>query len=117
MKYIFGTADAQDVKRLSDVCYKLHAFKSKITHAVDHQLTCIQALDECIKQNTVDIADLTETLRYSIRNFSLQLNRVEADLLHTQAALEKQAKYSAAIREIETAILELKLSVMQLQEA
>ena len=65
----------------------------------------------------MDIADLTQTLRDSIRNFSLQLNRVEADLLDTQAALEKQAKYSAAIREIEMAILEFKFSVIQLQEA
>ena len=65
----------------------------------------------------MDIADLAEMLRDSVRNFSLHLNRVEADLIDTQAALEKQAKYSAAIREIEMAILELKLSVIQLQEA
>jgi len=45
------------------------------------------------------------------------LNRVEADLIDTQEALAKQAKYSAAIREIEMAILELKLSIIQLQEA
>jgi len=53
----------------------------------------------------------------TIRNFSLHLNRVDADLLDAQAALEKQAKYSAAIRKIEMAILELKLKIMQLQEA
>jgi len=117
MKYLFGTADAQDVKRLSNVCDELHAFNSRMTHAVDHQLTYIQTLDETIKQSTVDIADLTEMLRSSIRNFSLQLNRVEASLLDTQTALEKHTKYNAAIREIEMAILELKLSIMQLQEA
>jgi len=117
MKYLFGTADAQDVKRLSNVCDDLHIFKLRMTHAVHHQLTYIQTLDETIKQSTVDIAELTETLRSSIRNFSLQLNRVEASLLDTQVALEKQAKYSTAIREIEMAILELKLSIMQLQEA
>ena len=65
----------------------------------------------------MDIADLAGTLLDSVRNLSLHLNRVEADLIDTQAALEKQAKYSAAIREIEMAILELKLSVIQLQEA
>jgi len=117
MKYLFGTADAQDVKRLSNVCDELHVFKSKMTHVVDHQLTYIRKLDETIKQSTVDIADLAETLRDSIRNFSLHLNRVDADLLDTQAALKKQAKYSAAIREIEMAILELKLKIMQLKEA
>ena len=117
MKYLFGTADAQDVKRLSDVCDELHSFKSRMTHAVNHQLTYIRTLDETVKQSTVDIADLAETLRDSICNFSLQLNRVEADLLDTQAAIEKQTKYSAAIREIEMAILELKLSIIQLQEA
>ena len=36
--------------------------------------------------------------------------------MDTQVALEKQAWYSAAIKEIEMAILELKFSVMQLQE-
>jgi type II secretory pathway component PulM len=85
-----------------------------MTHEVDHQLTYIQTLDEAMKQNTVDIADLTETLCDSVRNFSLQLNRVEADLLDTQAALERQAKFSATIREIEMAILESKLNIIQL---
>ena len=117
MKYLFGTADSQDVKRLTNVCDELHGFKSKMTHAIGHQLTYIHTLDETIKQSTVDIADLAETLRDSVRNFSLHFNSVEADLIDTQAALEKQAKYSAAIREIEMAILELKLSVIQLQEA
>ena len=55
MKYLFGTADAQDVKRLSNVCDELHDFKSKMTHAVDHQLTYIGTLDETIKQSTVDV--------------------------------------------------------------
>jgi len=113
-KYLFGTADARDVKRLSDVCDALHAFKTQMTHAVDHQLTYIQTLDVVTKQNAKDIADLTETLRDSIRNFSLQLNRVEADLLEI---FKKQAKYSAAIKEIEMAILELKFSIIQVQEA
>jgi len=72
IKYLFGTADAQDVKRLSNICDELHVFKSRMTHAVDHQLTYIQTLDETIRQSTVDIAELTETLRSSIRNFSLQ---------------------------------------------
>jgi len=68
-----------------------------MTHAVDHQLTYIRTLDETVKRSTVDIADLAETLRDSVRKFSLHLNRVDADLLDMQAALEKQAKYSAAI--------------------
>jgi hypothetical protein len=56
-------------------------------------------------------------LRDSLHNVSLHLNRAEADLLDTQAALAKQASYSAAIREIELPLQELKLSIMQLQEA
>jgi len=47
----------------------------------------------------------------------LHLTRVEADLLDTQAVMEKQARYSAAIREIEIVILELKSSIIWLQEA
>jgi hypothetical protein len=47
----------------------------------------------------------------------LQLGRAEADLIDTQNAIGKQIKYSAAIREIEMAILELKFSMMQLQES
>ena len=117
LKYLFGTADAHDVKSLYDVCDELHGFKVKMAHAIDHQLTYIRALDEDIKQNTVDIASLTGVLRDTIRNFSLQLNRVQADLLDTQAAIEKQTRYSAAVREIEMAILELKSSIIRLQEA
>jgi uncharacterized membrane protein len=43
--------------------------------------------------------------------------RVEADLLDTQAIFEKQTRYSAAIGEIEMAVLEMKFSVAQLQES
>ena len=37
--------------------------------------------------------------------------------MDTQAAMENQARYSAAIREIEMAILETNLSIIQLQES
>ena len=117
MKYLFGTADAYDVKRLQDVCDELHGFKLKMAHAIDHQLTYIRTLDGQIKQNTVDIASLAEVLRDTIYNYSLHLNKVEMDLLDMQAAMEKQARYSAAIREIEMAVLELKSSIIRLQEA
>jgi hypothetical protein len=117
LKYLFGTADARDVKRISATCDELHKFKVKMMHAVEHQMTYIRVLDETVKQNTGDIMELTEVLRDSISNLSLGLNRVEADLLDTQRALEKQVRYSTAIREIEAAILELKLKVIQLQEA
>jgi hypothetical protein len=117
LKYIFGTADARDVKRISATCDELDKFKVKMMHAVDHQMTYIRVLYETIKQNTMDITELTEVLRDSTSNLSLGLNRVEADLLDTQRALEKQVRYSAAIREIEAAILQLKLNVIRLQEA
>ena len=45
MKYLFGTADVHDVKRISDVCDGLQNFKEKMMHAVDHQLTYIRVLD------------------------------------------------------------------------
>jgi septal ring factor EnvC (AmiA/AmiB activator) len=100
MKYLFGTADANDVNRLAKVCDELHAFESRVMHAVNHQLTYIRKLDEMNRQNMKDTVELARTLRDSFRNLSLQMNRVEADLLDTQAAIEKQARYSAAIREI-----------------
>ena len=65
----------------------------------------------------MDTVELARALRDSVRNISLQLNGVESALLDTQAAIEKQARYSAAIREIEMAILELRLSMTQLQES
>ena len=117
MKYLFGTADAHDVKRITDVCDGLQRFKEKMMHAVDHQLTYIRVLDESTKQNTKDITVLAETLRDSLYAYSLKLGRVEADLMDTQAAVIKQARYSAAIREIEVALQEMKVNMMQLQEA
>ena len=63
-------------------------------HAVDHQLTYIRALDEMNRQNVKDTVELAKTLRDSVRNFSLKLNRVEPDLLDTQEAIEKQARYN-----------------------
>ena len=91
MKYLFGTADAREVKRLAAVCDKLHAFESKMVHSADHQLTYLRTLYEVTKQNVKDTTDLARTLRDSIRNFSLQLHRVEADLLGTKTATEKYA--------------------------
>ena len=108
MKYLFGTADAKDVKRLANICNELHKFEEKMVHVTEHQLTYIRTLDERTQQSVQDTVTLAKTLRGSISNFSLHLNRVEADLLDTQEAIEKQAKYSAAIREIEMAIIELK---------
>ena len=117
LKYLFGTADARDVRRVDQVCDELHAFKNKVMHAAEHQLTYIHTLDEMTRQNIMDTVELARALRDSVRNISLQLNGVESALLDTQAAIEKQARYSAAIREIEIAILELRLSMTQLQES
>jgi hypothetical protein len=72
MKYLFGTADAREVKRLTAVCDELHAFESRMMHAADHQLTYIRSLDGVSRQNAKDIADLARTLRDSIRGLSLQ---------------------------------------------
>jgi len=88
-----------------------------MAHAAEQQLTHIRKLEEMTKQNVKNTVELTRTLRDSIRNISLQLNRVEADLLDTQVAMEKQMRYSAAIREIEMAILDLRFSITQLHES
>jgi len=117
LKYLFGTADAKDVKRLTRVCDDLHEFKAKMTHAAEQQLTYIRTLDEVTRQNVRNTVELTRALRDSIRNTSLKLNRVEADLLDTQEAISKQVKFSAAIREIEMAILDLRFSITQIQES
>jgi septal ring factor EnvC (AmiA/AmiB activator) len=111
LKYLFGTADARDVKRLTAICDELHMFETRITHAVDNQLTYIRALDETTRQNAEDIAKLAKTLRSSMEGLSTQYNRVEADLLDTQKIIERQMRYSAAIREIEMAILEIRFSI------
>jgi len=117
LKYLFGTADAKDVKRLTKVCDELHEFKAKMIHAAEQQLTYIRTLDEVTRQNVKNTVELTRALRDSIRNVSLKLNRVEADLLDTQEAINKQVKFSAAIREIEMAILHLRFSITQMQES
>jgi len=49
LKYLFGTADAKDVRQLTAVCDELHAFEAKMMHASEHQLTYVRALDETIK--------------------------------------------------------------------
>jgi hypothetical protein len=116
LKYLFGTAHAKDVNRLTKVCDELHEFKMKMIHAAEQQLTYIRTLDEVTKQNVKNTVELTRALRDSIRNVSLKLNRVEAHLLDTQEAISKKVKYSAAIREIEMAILDLRFSITQMQE-
>jgi hypothetical protein len=116
LKYLFGTADAKDVKRLVDVCDELHAVKMQMVHAADQQLTYLRNLDETTRQNTKDTIGLAQVLRDVIKEFSVKLNRHEADLLDTQSVIEKQLRYSVAIREVEIAILEARFSLTQLQE-
>jgi hypothetical protein len=117
MKYLFGTANARDVRRLSGVCDELHTFEDKMTHVTEQQLTYIRTLDEMTKQNVKDTGDLARTLRDSIRNYSVQLGNAETDMIATQDMMVKQMKYSAAIREIEMAIIELKFGLIQLEES
>jgi hypothetical protein len=117
LKYLFGTADAKDVERLTKICDELHIFKADMMHATEQQLTYIRALDKMTRQNVIDTIELAKTLRDSVQNFSLRLNRAEADLFDTQEAMRKQMRYSAAIREIELAMVELKFNMIQLQES
>jgi hypothetical protein len=88
-----------------------------MAHVADQQLMYLRTSDEMVKQNTRDSIDIAGVLRDSIKNFTLQLHRDEADLPDIQAAIEKQVRYSAAIREIVMAILEMKFSLTQLQES
>jgi DNA-binding ferritin-like protein (Dps family) len=100
LKYLFGTADAKDVKTLMKICDDFHVFKVAMMHATEQQMAYIRALDRMTKQNVMDTVELARALRDSVEKFSLRLNRVEADLLDTQEAMMKQMRYSAAIREI-----------------
>jgi hypothetical protein len=77
----------------------------------------LRTLDEATKVNAKNTMDLARTLRDSIQNYSLRLGRIEADLIDVKIATRKQATYSMAIREIQLAILEMKFSLVQLQES
>jgi NADH dehydrogenase/NADH:ubiquinone oxidoreductase subunit G len=117
LKYLFGTADAKDDKGLMDACDELHVFNMQMVYAADQQLTYLRSLVETTQQSTKDTIELAQVLRDVIKEFSVKLNRQEADLLSTQSVIEKQARYSAAIREVEMAILEMGFSLTQLQES
>jgi hypothetical protein len=113
--YLFGTAAARDVRRLNDVCDTLHTFQTELVHVTEQQLTYLRTLDEATKANAKATLELAKMLRDSIQKFSLGLGRVEADLIDVRFVIEKQARYSTAIREIELFIFELKFSLVQLQ--
>jgi hypothetical protein len=61
--------------------------------------------------------DVGRALRDSIYNISLRLGRTEADLFDIRFALEEQVKYSTALREIELIMMEMRFSLIQLQES
>jgi hypothetical protein len=100
LKYLFGTADAEDVKRLNTVCDKLHTFQQKVVHATEQQLSYLRTLDEATKENAKSTVDLARILRNSIQNYSLRIGRTEADLQDLRHAVETQARYSTASRQI-----------------
>jgi hypothetical protein len=49
LKYLFGTADAKDVKRLNAVCDNLQSFQKAVVHTTEQQLTYLHTLDEMLK--------------------------------------------------------------------
>jgi hypothetical protein len=88
-----------------------------VVHATEQQMTYLHTLDDAITANAKATLDLGRALRDSIQNISLRLGRTEADLFDIRFALEKQVKYSTAIREIELFMMEMKFSLIQLQES
>jgi hypothetical protein len=51
LKYLFGTADAKDVRRLNAVCDNLQSFQQKVIHTTEQQMTYLHTLDETTKAN------------------------------------------------------------------
>jgi hypothetical protein len=80
-------------------------------------MTYLHTSDEATRANAKAALDLGRALRDSIKNISLELGRSEADIIDVQIAIEKQAKHSTAIREIELFMIELKFSLILLQES
>jgi hypothetical protein len=117
LKYLFGTADARDVKRLNNICDNLQSFQKNVIHTTGQRTTYFHALDVAIKANAKATLDLARAIKNSIQNVSLGLGRGETDLIDVRFVLEKQTKYSPAIREIELCMMEMKFSLIQLQES
>jgi hypothetical protein len=113
LKYLFGMADAKDVKGLNAVCDNLHTFQQDAVHATEQQLSFLRILDAATKVNAKNAIDLARALRDSIQNYSLRLGRVEADLIDVKDAIREQSKYSMSIREIELNIFGMKFSLVQ----
>jgi hypothetical protein len=54
LKYLFGTADVRDVKRLNAVCDNLQSFQTKVVHATEQQMSYLHKLDKATKANAKD---------------------------------------------------------------
>jgi hypothetical protein len=67
LKYLFGTADARDVRRSNEVCDRLQSFQTKVVHATEQQMTYLHTLDNAITAN----ARATLGCRQSIKRFDL----------------------------------------------
>jgi hypothetical protein len=107
LKYLFSTTDAKDVKRLVKACDELHVFET-MTYASEHQLTYIRTLDEMTRQNAKDIVEVARAVRDSIRDVSIQAIRSEEGMADLRGAFEKHVQFSAAAREVEMAMLDMK---------
>jgi len=51
LKYLFSTADASYVLRLTKVCSELPAFETQVVHSTEQQLSYLRSLDDNTKQN------------------------------------------------------------------
>jgi hypothetical protein len=65
LKYLFGTADVRDVKRLDEVCDHLQSFQIKEVHATERQMTYLHTLDDATIANAEAALDLGKALRDS----------------------------------------------------
>jgi hypothetical protein len=80
-------------------------------------MTYLHTLDEATTANAKATLDLAKALRNSSQKISLEVGKLEVGLFDVRFALEKQTRYSTAIREIELFMMEMKFSLIQLQES
>lgn len=106
LKFLFGVATTQQMQELHTIVEHIRTRDGEVIHAIQKQLTYFKSIDEAISENAMGLATVARVLKRVITNAS-QIKVGDAG---------QNSNVSRTMRELEFTVIQLQLSVIQLQE-
>jgi hypothetical protein len=113
LKALFGTATVMDLNQLHSTVDDLHKINDLIIHSLNSQVTYLKELDGTAKFNAEAITGLSDALKSIVNKAQEGFQDVAAKL----AWHNKQKEAASILRRLEFEIVNLGLTISELQDA